>query len=269
MYTETNNKQLVPGAIVLSMCSQTQISSIAAWFNRHGANAGVEASSFMQDDDAVQIPRMLAFLDGRGGLSKKEMRAVTFAFYMDILTMLKVPRDQDYYRDQLKAVFNLSDAYADKIADSIETVDVVEGLWDKMTEWAKNAANKLTFGALDLDNTQRYDTDALYERYLYGLAIIEMFRRVKIMGAGAISLYETMPSIAAETGDPEEVFGDVTSALIASRDVPYTDNEMGFAFIPLAMAAMSGKRRAATLKTASAVGKKALGVLKKKRKKRH
>lgn len=258
-------KYEVPGAIILSMCSQEQIASLSGWFSRFGSRAGTEAAEAMAGEDGVVIPQMLAFLDGRGNLSQDEMKALTFAFYMEILTMLKVPRDEDYYSEQLQAVFNLSDEYAEKIGDSIETVDIVEGLWDKMVEWSKTQINKLGF---DVENSQDYDTDALYERYLYGKAIIEMFRRIKFMGAGANSLYATLPSVGAETGDPDELYGDVISTVTAARSLPYRSDEMGFAFVPLAAAALTSKNRAKLLNAGGAITKKLFSRRKKRRSKK-
>ena len=92
------------GALILSMCSATQVASIAAWCSVHGTRAGIKAAEYLEEPDGVKMPAMLAFLDGRGDMNLDQMKAISMAFYMDILTMLKLPRDQDYYRDQLKAL---------------------------------------------------------------------------------------------------------------------------------------------------------------------
>lgn len=247
------NGYLGKGALVLSMLSTEQANSLISLVQIHGSNSKAVAKEIVADSDGLEMPQILAFLDGRGKLTNLECRSIAMAFYVDVLTMLKVPRDQDYYRDQLKAVFNLSDEYADKIADSIETVDVVEGIGTRVAEWLKRVANKVGF---DFENTQEFDTDALYERYLYGQAIIEMYRRIRMMGAGAIALFQTVPSANAEMGDPEAQVGEAYSAATSGRALPYKQEETGFLMAPLMMAATSSKMRGAALKAGGTLIKK-------------
>lgn len=222
-------------ALLLSAGTPAMTARLAAFFSKYGASAVTTVHGSRGKNSSV--PGFLAPFD-EVYLGNEDFENVLVGLGAAYLSILKTPSfGVDDYEKILTQLFALPPKMANNMAREIDTDDILksskgdEGLWtsitNKLTEGARNILN---WGASvlqlpwEMDQTQKYDIDCLFEMSMLGEKIAKLNRRVRLMKSQALLAANTGLMMTGDPGtsDQDEIdqyVGDVFSRA-ASRNLP-------------------------------------------------
>jgi len=235
-----SNPSFNEAAVLLDMMSADQMRKVVELISSRGASVIVEIKGRDRHSGGGISP--LAILDSKF-VPSDTLEHVAIGLNTLLLGALRKPLvGTTGYKDILMAAFNLEAGIAEKIANKIETRDVLGTSYDDKTgikqnfikkwalsivQFANDLANEIpgvkTLG-LEIDYTQEYDLDFLYELKLLGAEVVELNQRAALMSAQA----QIFTQKALFQGDVEGLgdadYGDLelgdTIRMASARNMP-------------------------------------------------
>lgn len=171
-------------------------------------------------------PGILGFLSSPY-LNAKDKSALLWGYSTIVLAQVRQPKDRYFYKTALKDAYGITDEYADRITEKIDTPDPITGWYDKVLDAARRGVNWLLLPeSLEISQSDKFDTDGGYEMMLLGREVMELALRAQ-MNVGTLSSYLVngslmRTSVSLEAGDPvnaddlAEFIGDLYSATTAN-----------------------------------------------------
>jgi hypothetical protein len=231
-------------AVLLDMMSAEQITKIVRLVNARGLGIVNEIKGRERFTGSGLSP--LAILDSKY-VPYDSQESVALGMNTVLLAQLRKPQvSNDHYELILKDAFSLSPEMANAAAKKIETEDILGGTYKdpsgkdlpwystfaaKIKDAARKTANSLPMMSLmswEIDQTQEYDLDLLYEWKLLGDVVRDLNERTKLMGAQA-SINSSMALFRLGTGDVEDGDPSVADAMVgdavrtlSARNMPRT-----------------------------------------------
>lgn len=221
-YTDDSDNRI---ALLLSAGTPAMTARLASFFSKYGASA--VSTVHGSRGKASNVPGFLAVFDEEY-IQNTDFENVLVGLGAAYLSVLKQPSfGVDQYENILTTTFQLPPGMANKMAREIDTEDILksskgdEGLWtsitNKLTEGARNILN---WGASvlqlpwEIDQTQKYDIDCLFEMSLLGEAVAKLNRRVRLMKSQALlqantGLFATGDPSMSEQDEIDNYVGDV------------------------------------------------------------
>lgn len=180
-------------------------------------------------------PRSLSFLS-RAFIKDEYFKSIILGWGTIVLAELRKPSwNNDDYERILKDAYSLPDAMAAGIVRNIETQDVVSltdpdgtiawsNIGSRIVDTARRTVNWL--GQIlqtdwELDQTNAFDTDVLYEWSRLGDAVYALEKRTSLMKGQAMiqTSMQTFQTGDVEDGDPEFEVGSILG-LLSLRNLP-------------------------------------------------
>lgn len=213
-------------AILLSMFSEDRINEIASFASRFGSGTAAAAHEKAAKYSTAGLTP-LAFLSRTYIADSDLPRLVTGISGMLISDLRRTNKGVDEYERVLKNLFLLPQSMVNTIVKKINTDDILgtvnaDGtidvdIWDTMFDWVKKVINQVP-GAdalgYEIDQTNKYDIDFLYEVSKLGEVIEELCTRLRLMRGQ--TLLATGPGLF-QTGDllNSGMMGDLDSLTAA------------------------------------------------------
>lgn len=212
---ERHNK----AALVLASMSPDMVDDIVNLVNSNGG--GLSSTLFSANDGP---PRPLAMFSN-SYIGYQDFPTVWVGFLtMQLADLNTAGRDAEYYAGIIRKAFGIPDEQAAKLAERIESYDVIGATYSKKAEdikWYNSIGDKLmegirrlsnipanlfnTNGFLYNDQDQKYDIDYLFELHNLGNVVNELMVQSRLIKGQA--LINSNLGIM-NLGDPEE-YGDV------------------------------------------------------------
>lgn len=224
-------------AVVLNMLSQEQLAKVINLVNARGSQLIVDLKGRERSSATSLSP--LAILDSKF-VPSEDMEMVALGMSTVLLNVIRKPKlSQDSYESVLRNAFAIPDSMAAAAAKRIETEDVLgasykdpsggEAPWYSAFANSIKSAVRKTLNAIpeifgipwEIDQTQDYDLDLLYEWKLLGETVADLNSRTRLM-AGQAAL--NMGSGLFAMGDIENEIGDVEAQEMALGDAISTLN---------------------------------------------
>jgi len=219
-------------AVVLDLCSTSQLQKIIALIDARGPQIVNDLKGRKRNASASLSP--LIILD-TAYVPSEDLEDLSLGLATILVSQIRKPVDTpDTYAQVLKDAFGLPELMADRLAKSIETEDILGGNYKdpkgneldwftkyrtKIVEFAKRAINTLPGASAlgwEIDPTQKYDIDKLYEWKLLGTRVRELNSRSRLMAGQAMLNSSTgMFALGGDVfdGDPETEVGDALHAM--------------------------------------------------------
>lgn len=123
-------------------------------------------------------------------------------------------KDKDFYAHIFEKAFGIDSIQAAKIADRVETYDVVGGTpsgrlpWyrtvgSRFWEWTKAGVNSLL--GTDFNESQKWDIDVIYEFFSLGKAIEDLYTRAEFVKGAGIAAGMTGATLDMDSGKGDPV----------------------------------------------------------------
>jgi len=226
-------------AVLLNLMSPDQITKVITLINARGPQVITDIKMRQRSASAMSP---LVILDTKY-VPSEDLEDVALGLSTVLVSLIRRPAtDQDSYEKILKTAFGLPQDLAAKAAKNIETADILGGSYKdeqgnelpwytsyalKIKDAVRKAVNALPFAnylGWEIDPTQKYDLDLLYEYKLLGATVREFNSRSRLMaGQAALNadtgLFAMGDVEGGSEGDVESQVGDAIR-LASLRRVP-------------------------------------------------
>lgn len=215
-----NDPRANRAAIIASMMSPDMVDDLQYLFNQRGGTVTSDIFAPSSPIATAGIPRPFAILS-RAYISDQDFEAVATGIASVFVAQLRTPEQgNDFYQKILKEAFGIPDEIAEPMAKRIETYDPIpkgEGVSGWLDNVGRNVADAgrrfLNWGASliqmdwEIDQSQSYDMDFLYEVKLLGEAVQELNSRARLMQSQSLIKSSSTMMQFGDPGDDGE-FGD-------------------------------------------------------------